>query len=378
MWKGLQGALKARGIETIHGTATVEDAHTVSVELDGDDGEGEGGTRELTAAAVVVATGSTPREMPFAPFDGDRIINSDHALFLEELPESAVILGSGAVGMEFATAWNAFGVDVTIVELEDRLLPLEDADVSREMGKQYRRKGITAMTGVKMTDVEVTDEGVVCTVGDDTLEADLLLVAVGRGPVTEGLGLEDMGVELDRGFVVVDEYCRTSVDGVYALGDVIPTLGLAHASFAEGFLVADQLAGLDVLPIDYRGVPKVTYSHPEVGSVGYTEQDAKDSGFDVVIEKYSFQALARAQMMKASGIVKIVAERDDGQPGGAGRILGVHIVGPKATDLIAEGQLIYNWEALPMDVAHLIHAHPSLSEAIGEAHLALAGRALHG
>jgi len=376
MWKGLQGALKARDVETVHGTATFTGPNSVSVET-------EDGTRELTGAALVVATGSQPRELPFATFDGERIISSDHALHLEELPASAVILGSGAVGMEFATAWSAFGVDVTIVELEDRLLPLEDVDVSKEMAKQYRRRGITALTGVKMTEVETTDDGVRCTIeggkdGDETIEADLLLVAVGRGPQTDGIGLEDIGVELDRGFVVVDEYSRTAVDGVYAVGDIIPTLGLAHASFAEGFLVADQLAGLDVLPIDYRGVPKVTYSHPEVGSVGFTEADAKEAGYDVVIEKYSFQALARAQMMNATGTVKIVAEKDGDAPGGAGRILGVHIVGPKATDLVAEGQLIYNWEATATDVARHIHAHPSLSEAIGEAHLALAGRALHG
>jgi dihydrolipoamide dehydrogenase len=376
MWKGLQGALKGRGVETIHGTGTLVDANTIEV-------EGDEGTRTVTAAAVVIATGSTPRELPFAPFDGEKVINSDHALYLEELPEKAVILGSGAVGMEFATAWNAFGVEVTVVELEDRLLPLEDADASKEMAKQYRRKGIEVMTGAKMTEVETTDGGVVCTVENakgesQTVEADLLLVAVGRKPVIEDIGLEALGVETDRGFVKVDEYCRTNVDGVYALGDVIPTLGLAHASFAEGFVVADQLAGNDVLPIDYKGVPRVTYSHPEVASVGYTEAEAKDEGFDVVVEKYPFQALARAQMMKATGFVKIIAEKDDAHEGGAGRVLGVHLVGPRATDLIAEGELIYNWEATPMDVARFIHAHPSLAEAVGEAHLALAGRALHG
>ncbi|MFT6804373.1 MAG: dihydrolipoamide dehydrogenase [Nitriliruptoraceae bacterium] len=376
MWKGLQGALKHAKVETIAGTATFTSATSVSVEL------AEGGTRVVTGASLVVATGAQPRELPFAKFDGTKIISSDHALHLQELPTSAIILGSGAVGMEFATAWNAFGVDVTIVELEDRLLPLEDADVSKEMGKQYRKAGITALTGVKMTSVETTDTGVACMIeggkgGDQIVEADILLVAVGRKPVVDALGLEEIGVTVERGFVKVDEYCRTAVQGVYALGDVIDTLGLAHASFAEGFLVSDQLAGEDVMPIDYRGVPKVTYSHPEVGSVGYTEKDAKDSGFDVVIQKYSFQALARAQMMKATGMVKLVAEKDESQPNGAGRILGVHLVGPKATDLIAEGELIYNWEALPMDVARFIHAHPSLSEAIGEAHMALAGRALH-
>jgi dihydrolipoamide dehydrogenase len=238
------------------------------------------------------------------------------------------------------------------------------------------------MTGAKMSTVEAADRSVTCVVatgdGEEQLDADVLLLAVGRAPRAEGIGLEDVGVETDRGFVVVDEYGRTSVAGIYAVGDVIPTLGLAHASFMEGFLVAGQLAGQDVVPIDYRGVPRVTYSHPEVGSIGYTEVDAREAGYEVVVQTYPFQALARASMMNASGIAKLIAEKDDNAEGGAGRILGVHIVGPRATELIAEGQPIYNWEALPADVAHLIHAHPSLSEAIGEAHLAPAGRALRG
>jgi dihydrolipoamide dehydrogenase len=378
MWKGLQGALKGRGVETLIGTGVVTGPNSVEVTLE-DGGE----TKELSAPALVIATGSKPRQLPFAEFDGKRIISSDHALNLDKLPKKAIVIGSGAVGMEFATAWDAFGVEVTIVELEDRLLPLEDADSSKEIGRAFRKRGIEARTGVKVTDVKSTSRSVTVTLetgkGDEELKADLLLVAVGRGPVTEGAGLDAAGVEIDdRGFVTVDEYCRTNVDGVYALGDVIPTLGLAHASFAEGFLVADQLAGLDVLPIDYKGVPRVTYSHPEVASVGYTEAEAKDEGFEVVTERYPFQALGRAAMMKATGMVKIVAEKDDDAEGGAGRVLGIHMVGPRATDLISEGQLIYNWEALPSDVAHLIHAHPSLGEAIGEAHLALAGRALHG
>ncbi|MFA9429288.1 dihydrolipoyl dehydrogenase [Egicoccus sp. AB-alg2] len=377
MWRGLQGALKGRQVETLHGTGKLTAQDTVEVALD------EGDTRTIKAPAIVVATGSAPRELPFAPFDGKRIISSDHALHLTKLPKKAIVLGSGAVGMEFATAWNAFGVDVTIVELENRLLPLEDADSSKEIERAFRKRGITALTGAKLSDVETTSRTVKCKVetkkGVEELKADLLLVAVGRRTVTENAGLEDVGVKLDdRGFVAVDEYCRTSVDGIWAVGDVIPTLGLAHASFAEGFLVADQLAGLEVLPVDYKGVPRVTYSHPEVASVGYTQQQAEDAGFEVVTEKYPFQALGRAAMAKATGMVKLIAEKDDDAEGGAGRVLGVHIVGPRATDLIGEGQLIYNWEALPTDVAHLIHAHPSFSEAIGEAHLALAGRALHG
>jgi dihydrolipoamide dehydrogenase len=375
MYKGLQGALKGRKVETVEGTGKLTAADTVEVET-------SDGSRTLKAPAVVIATGSTPKELPFAEFDGKKVINSDHALHLKKLPKRAIVLGSGAVGMEFATAWNAFGVEVTIVELEDRLLPLEDADSSKEIGRAFKKHGINVMTGVKLSEVETTSRLVKCQVetkkDTEELKAELLLVAVGRAPVTDGIGLDDVGVETDRGFVVVDEYGRTSVDGVYAVGDCIETLGLAHASFAEGYLVADQLAGLDVVPIDYKGVPRVTYSHPEVASVGYNEAEAKDAGYEVVTERYPFQALGRAAMAKATGMVKLIAEKDDDAEGGAGRLLGIHIVGPRATDLISEGQLIYNWEALPTDVAQFIHAHPSFSEAIGEAHLALAGRALHG
>jgi dihydrolipoamide dehydrogenase len=375
MWTGLKGALKQRGVETIHGDGVFTGTHTLTVTTsDGD--------RHVQGKKLVIATGSTPRELPFAPFDGDRVLSSDHALHLDKLPKSAIILGSGAVGMEFATAWSAFGVDVTLVELEDRLLPLEDADVSKEMARAYRKAGITTLTGVKITAVKTTKTTVTCTVeghSTDTLKADLLLVAVGRRPVTENAGLDVAGVNVDeRGFVTVDEYCRTNVADVYAVGDVIPTLGLAHASFAEGILVADHIAGEPVTPIVYSGVPRVTYSHPEAASVGLTEAQAKEQGFTPVIEKYSFQALGRAAIARATGMVKIVAAGDPDAPNGVGKILGIHIVGPRATDLIAEGQLIVNWEALPEEVAQLIHPHPSFAEALGEAHLALAGRALHG
>jgi dihydrolipoamide dehydrogenase len=342
----------------------------------------DGGTRTLRAPAIVIATGSTPRELPFAPFDHKRILSSDDAVYLDKLPKKAIVVGSGAVGMEFATAWSAFGVEVTIVELADRLLPLEDADASKEIERAFRKRGITAHTGVKLTAVEATPARSPRRSrrpkGEETLKADLLLVAVGRRPVTEGLDLPEVGVEVDRVASWSSTTTAARAQGVWAVGDVIDTLGLAHASFAEGMLVADQLGGLPVTPIDYLGVPRVTYSHPEVASVGYREQQARDAGIEVVIEKYPFQALGRAAMANQSGMVKIVAEKDDSQPGGAGRVLGIHIVGPRATDLIAEAQLITSWEALPMEVAQLIHAHPSFSEAIGEAHLALAGRALHG
>jgi dihydrolipoamide dehydrogenase len=369
MTKGLKGALKGRGIETLEGHGRLVDQGTVEVE----------GT-QYAADAIVLATGSVPREIPPAPFDGERIINSDHALELDRVPERPIILGAGAIGMEFASVWQGFGADeVTVIELEDRVLPLEDPDSSKEVTRQFKKKGITTITGAELTSADASDGGVVVTVdkgGDeDKIEGDVLLVAVGRRPVSEDCGYEEAGIELDRGFVLVDEYCRTNVSGVYALGDLIPTLGLAHASFAEGYLVADQLGGLDVVPIDYAGVPRVTYSHPEVASVGLSQPDAEEAGYEVVVEKYKFQTLARARMMKAEGLVKIVAEKRGDE---TGRVLGIHMTGPHATDLIAEGQLIYNWEALPMDVARFIHPHPSLNEAIGEAFLALAGRALHG
>ena len=377
MWKGLQGALAKRKVDVIYGDAHLSSDDMVEIAL------ADGASRTLRAPSIVIATGSRVRALPFAPFDHKRIISSDDALYLEKLPKKAIIIGSGAVGMEFATAWSAFDVEVTIVELADRLLPLEDVDSSKEIERAYRRRGVIAHTGTKLTGVEASARSVTATIetpkGEETLRADLLLVAIGRAPVTEGVALDTAGVEVDpRGFVVVDDHCRTTARGIWAVGDVIDTIGLAHASFGEGMLVADQLGGLPVTPIDYLAVPRVVYSHPEVASVGYREQQAKDAGMEVVTEKYPFQALGRAAMANQTGMVKIVAEKDDSQPGSAGRVLGIHIVGPRATDLIAEAQLITSWEALPMEVAQLIHAHPSFSEAIGEAHLALAGRALNG
>ncbi|MEY3020369.1 MAG: hypothetical protein RLZZ272_1353, partial [Actinomycetota bacterium] len=376
MFKGLESTLAGRGIETVTGDGRLAGPDTVEVTT-------PEGVRHIRTGSIVVATGSVPRELPGIPFDGKRIISSDHALHLPRLPKRAIVLGSGAVGMEFASAWAAFGVEVVLIEALDRLLPLEDADVSKEMARAYRKRGITTMVASRVTSIETSSRGVTANVltptGEEVLKADLVLVAIGRRPVTEGAGLESAGVTVDeRGFIVVDEYGRTSARGIWAVGDVIDTLGLAHASFAEGLLVADQLAGLEVAPIDYRGVPRVTYSHPEVASMGFTEPQARDAGFDVVTERFPMQALGRAAIARASGMVKVIAERDRSQPNEAGRILGIHVVGPRATDLIAEAQLIYNWEAMPTDVAALIHAHPSFSEAIGEAHLALAGRALHG
>ncbi|HVM18435.1 MAG TPA: dihydrolipoyl dehydrogenase [Egibacteraceae bacterium] len=369
-WKGLQGSLKKRGVDTIHGTGHLKDARTLVVQTD----EGE---RTITAEkALVLATGSKPRGLPIegAEIDGEKVITSDHALFLDRVPQRPIVVGASAVGMEFASVWRAYGAEeVTVVEALPNVVPMEDVDTQKALAKDVKKHGMKLHVGAKMTGVEKGADGIRVTLeGDTQIEGDVLMLATGRGPVTADMGFEDAGANLDRGFVTVDEYCRVGPDGLYAIGDIIPTLGLAHASFAEGFLVAEQVAGHQVVPIDYAGIPKVYYCHPEIGAVGYTEQQVQDMGVEYDKQMFPFSHNGRAMMMKGSGHVKVLAKKDNG------RVLGIHIVGPRATDLIAEGQLIYNWEALPTDVAQFIHAHPTLTEAVGEAHLALAGRPLHG
>lgn len=374
-FKGLQQMLKGRGVETISGTGRLKDATTVVV----DTGEGE---RTLSASrGMVLATGSVPRGVPIegAEIDGERVINSDHALYMDTVPEAPIVLGAGSIGVEFATVWNAFGADVTIVEMLDNVVPNEDVDTQKMLGKLLKRRGMDVRIKTKLTKVEHGDGGLRATVENakgetEQIEGDVLMVAIGRRPVTEDLGFEDAGVTLDSGYVQVDEYCRPGPDKLYAVGDILPlyTLGLAHSSFAEGLLVARAAAGQATAPIDYKGVPRVTYCHPEVASVGWNSQDLDEQGIEYESQTFPYSHNARAMMMKEGGQVKVLAEPD------GGRVLGVHIVGPRATDMIAEGQMIYNWEALPMEVGQFIHPHPTLSEAIGEAHLAFAGMALHG
>jgi dihydrolipoamide dehydrogenase len=372
-WKGLQATLKSKGVTTVEGHGTMTGPNTLTVQT-------EGGEVQLEATkAMVLATGSRPKVLPITEVDGELIITSDEAMYLERMPQRPIVLGASAVGVEFATVWNGYGAEeVTIVEALDAVVPREDIDTQKALARELRKAGIKAITGEMVTDVK-TGEGTVTITTDKgtTVEGDLLMVAIGRGPVTDGFDIETTGVTVDRGFITVDEWCRTGVtfgDGgvVYAIGDVIPTLGLAHASFMEGMLVANQVAGEPATPIDYRGVPKVYYCTPEIGAVGYTEQELKEEGIEYESAKFPFSHNARAMMQGGAGHVKVLAAK------GGGKVLGVHIVGPHATDLIAEGQLIYSWEALPMDVAEFIHPHPTLSEAVGEAHMALAGRALHG
>ena len=359
--KGLTGLVKARNINVVEGEGRLVAPNAVEVD----------GTRYEATKAVVLATGSYSRSLPGLDIDGDRIITSEHALRLDRVPQSVVVLGGGVIGVEFASVWKSFGAEVTIVEALPHLLPLEEESSSKLLERAFRKRGITFSLGKKFSEAKVTDSGVTVTLEDGTTyDAELLLVAVGRGPVSEGLGYEEAGVNVDRGFVPVDAHCQTNVPNVYAIGDLRPGLQLAHVGFAEGIMVAERVAGLNPPAIDYDGVPRITYSEPEVASVGITSAQAKERGHDVVEFTYDLAGNGRAQILQTAGACKVVAAKD-------GPVLGVHMVGSRVGDLIAEAQLITNWEALPVEVAQLIHPHPTLSEAVGEAHLALAGKPLH-
>jgi len=361
LYKGLTGLVKSRGITYIEGEGRLVRPDAVAV-----------GDTVYPGRSVVLATGSVPKSLPGLDIDGARVISSDHALTLDYVPRSVVVLGGGVIGVEFASVWRSFGVEVTVVEALPHLLPAEDEALSKQIERQFRKRGIGQELNARFSSVESTSTGVTVHLdGGKTIEADLLLVAVGRGPVSAGLGYEAAGVVMDRGYVKVDEYCRTSVPNVYAVGDLIPTLQLAHVGFGEGMLVAEQIAGGTPRPIDYDGVPRVTYSEPEVASVGITEAAAREKyGDGVTTVTYDLAGNGKSQILKTAGIVKLVALKD-------GPVLGVHLVGSRVGELLAEGQLIYNWEAYADDVASLIHAHPTQSEAMGEAHLALAGKPLH-
>jgi dihydrolipoamide dehydrogenase len=360
LYKGLQGLVKSKKVTYVEGEGRL--ASPTSVEVGGQTYEGR---------HVLLATGSYARTLPGVEVDGTRVITSDHALTLDRVPASVVILGGGVIGCEFASVWKSFGADVTVVEALPHLVPLEDESSSKLLERAFRRRKIGFELGSRVSGVQTTDDGVrVDLENGKSVEAEIVLVAVGRGPVSEGLGYAEAGVAMDRGYVLVDEYCRTNVPTVSAVGDLVPTLQLAHAGFAEGILVAERLAGLPVVPIDYAGVPRITYSDPEVASVGLTEAQAKEKYGEVRTLTYDLAGNGRSQILKTTGAVKLVQAVD-------GPVVGVHIVGSRVGELIAEAQLIYNWEALPDEVAGLIHPHPTQSEALGEAHLALAGKPLH-
>ncbi len=362
LYKGLQGLVKSRGITSVEGSGRLVAPNAVAV-----DG------RRYEGRHVVLATGSYARSLPGLEPDGQRILTSDHAIGLESVPSSVVVLGGGVIGVEFASVWRSFGADVTIIEALPRLLPGEDDASSKMLERAFRKRGITFRTGVNFSGVEPTDDGVrVSLASGDTIEAELMLVAVGRGPVTDGLGYDEQGVAMERGFVLTDERLRTNVAGVYALGDIVPGLQLAHRGFQQGIFLAEDIAGLNPAPIDETGIPRVTYCDPEVASVGLSEADAKQRyGEDrVQTLTYDLGGNGRSQILKTAGFVKLVREKD-------GPVLGVHMVGSRMSEQVGEAQLIYNWEALPDEVAQLVHAHPTQNEALGEAHLALAGKPLH-
>jgi dihydrolipoamide dehydrogenase len=363
LYKGLQGLVgSAKTITYVdgHGTLVAPD----TVEVDG---------KRYTGRTVILATGSYSRTLPGLDIDGDRVITSEQALDLDRVPSSAIVLGGGVIGVEFASVWRSFGADVTILEALPRLLAPEDEESSKALERAFRKRGIAFKTGKPFEKLERTENGVRATIaGGESVEAELMLVAVGRGPTTANLGYEDQGVKMDRGFVLTDERLRTSVPDVYAVGDIVPGLQLAHRGFAQGIFVAEEIAGLDPAVIDEDGIPRITYSDPEVASVGLTEAKAKEQyGADKVqTYNYNLGGNGRSQILKTQGFVKLVRVAD-------GPVVGIHMIGARVGELIAEAQLIYNWEAYPAEVAQLIHPHPTQSEALGEAHLALAGKPLH-
>jgi dihydrolipoamide dehydrogenase len=361
LYQGLTGLVRGRGIDLVEGEGRLVAGDTVQV-----------GDRRLTGGTVVLASGSYPRSLPGLEIDGHRVLTSDHALALDHVPASVVVLGGGVIGCEFASVWRSFGAEVTVVEALPRLLPTEDEAVSKQLERAFRRRGIRSLTGTPLESVAHTEAGVSVRAGGQELTAELLLVAVGRGPSTAGLGYDEQGVELDAGFVVTDERLRTRVPGVRAVGDVVRGLQLAHRGFAHGVFVAEDVAGLQPRPVDDLTVPRVTYCDPEVASVGLTQAQARERYGDDQVRAvtYDLAGNGKSQILRTQGLVKLVRRVD-------GPVVGVHLVGARVGELVGEAQLIYGWEAHPEDVTPLFHAHPTQNEALGEAHLALAGTPLH-
>ncbi len=373
--KGVEFLFKKNKIDWIKGTARLTGNGGVDVY--------EGETQTLTATKdIIIATGSSPRSVPGITIDHKRIITSDEAIHMKEVPASMAIMGSGAVGVEFASIFNRFGSDVTLLELLPRLVPVEDDAVSAQLARSFRKQGITAHTDARVTHAQASTGWVDIDValGDGSskqIRADYLLVATGRGPVTSGLDVERLGLEMDKGYIKVDNHYRTNVLGVSAIGDVI-TLGvrphpqLAHVSSAEGILAAERIAGRDIQPLNYDQVPGCTYCDPEIGSVGLTEREAVERGYDVRTGTFSFGVLGRAKMAgETEGFVKIVAEQKYDE------LLGVHMIGLRSTELVAEATLALRLESTVEELMRTIHAHPTMAEAVGEAAHATLGVAIH-
>lgn len=359
--KGLQGLIKARGITTVEGMGRLVSPTTVAV---GDD--------SYVGKNIVLATGSYPKSLPGLEIGG-RIITSEQALALDWIPNKVIVLGGGVIGVEFASVWRSFGSDVTIIEGLPRLVPAEDESISKQFERAYRKRGINFHTGVRFQTASQDANSVTVTLENGTTEtADLLLVAVGRGPKTDGMGFEEVGVAMDRGYVLTDERLRTNIPGVFAVGDIVPGIQLAHRGFQHGIFVAEELAGLNPMVVVDRNIPKVTYSEPEVASVGYSEAAAKEQFGDegVAVYDYNLAGNGKSHILETAGSIKVIRQVD-------GPILGVHMIGARVGELIGEAQVAVNWDAYPDDIAPLLHAHPTQNEALGEAFMAIAGKPLH-
>jgi dihydrolipoamide dehydrogenase len=360
-YKGLQGLIKTRGITVVEGEGKLTSPTTVQV---GDD--------TLTGKNIILATGSYSRSLPGLEIGG-RVITSEQALELDFVPKKVLVLGGGVIGVEFSSVWKSWGADVQIIEALPHLVPNEDESVSKQFERAYRKRGINFSLGVRFQSVTQNDQGVVVTLEDgQTFEGELLLVAVGRGPRTANLGYEEVGITMDRGFVITNERLATSIPGVFAVGDIVPGLQLAHRGFQQGIFVAEEIAGLNPIVVDDINIPKVTYSDPEVASIGYSEAKAAEKfGADkITAYDYNLAGNGKSHIIGTSGSVKVVRVND-------GPVVGVHMIGARVGELIGEAQLAVNWEAYPEDIAPFIHAHPTQNEAMGEAFLALAGKPLH-
>lgn len=360
---GLQGLVKSADITYVEGTGRV-----VATSPEGGGTVDVGGV-QYTGHNLVLATGSVPRTLGIEI--GGRVVTSDEALSMSEVPSSVIIIGGSVIGVEFASVWKSFGADVTIVEGLPTLIPLEDPSLSKQLERAFRKRRINFKTGVKFSGVQQTNSGVVVTLENgETLDAEMVLVAVGRGPNSAGLGYAEAGINIDRGWVLADDRLRTNLRGVYAVGDLVPGLQLAHRGFAHGIFVAEEIAGLNPPPVIDSGIPRVTYCDPEIASVGLTEPQAKEKYGEVETYEYNLGGNGKSQILQTAGVVKLVRQKD-------GPIVGVHMVGARFGEQVGEASLIVNWEAHPADVAQFIHAHPTQNEALGEAALALAGKPLH-
>jgi len=368
--KGIGALMRKNEVEVIEGTAVLRSPNAVQVTLN------DGGTRTLETRNVVIATGGQARAIPGIEIDGERVLTYREAIVLRELPASAIVVGAGPIGMEFAHIWRSYGAEVTVVEMLPHALPLEDEEISNEVERAFKRRKVRLLTSTRVQGLETTADGVRVSVADEegeqVLEAERALVAIGVRPNSENLGLEQIGVQMERGNILVDASLRTNMPGIYAIGDVTGKLALAHVASAQGIVAAETIAGVETIELDYEAMPRCTYCHPQVASFGITEAQATQRGYEIKVGKFPFLASGKALGLgDYSGFVKIVADAVSGE------ILGGHLVGPEVTELLPELVLARDWELTPEEIARTVHAHPTLSEALMEAAHEVFGEAIH-